>query len=80
MPPTVESRSGRVLDLVKQFDEVEVGAPDGSGQEGVVSSTPREGERKRSGSEGEAGEKRKSKLKALDMFEKSGMIMTMVSE
>lgn len=64
----IESRAGRVLDLVKQFDD-EAEAKDAL--EGSLSPVH----------EGEGEERRgRTKLKALDMFEKSGVIMGMVSD
>jgi hypothetical protein len=74
----IESRSGKVLDLVKQFDDDDIG-PLGSlsplGEEGENA----EGTEVRGQGSSDGGEdRRKLNRKSLEMFEKSGMIMGMV--
>ena len=63
-----DPRSSKVLDLVKQFDE-EPGPGPGLG-------SPKEARR---GSDGSGAGKRRSQPKALEMFEKSGVMIGMVS-
>ena len=70
----VETRQGRVSDLVKQFeDEERVDQKEpivGAGRDSVADT---------SGSSGEKVKKKKPANKAFDMFEKSGIIMGMAS-
>lgn len=65
----IESRTGKVMDLVKEFD-------DETRQESISPDLElEEGEEMRSGDAG----RRKLNLKAFDMFEKSGVLIGMVS-
>lgn len=76
----IESRTGKVFDLVKQFDDEDDGVFNGQswkigslsplGEEEGVESAERRGEGGK--------EQRKLNRKSLDMFEKSGIIMGMV--
>lgn len=75
----LETRQGRVSDLVKQFDEeekveasVKQGSESNTGGKAVVTDTNE--------NSGEKRQKRKPINKAFDMFEKSGLIMGMVND
>ena len=85
----IESRAGRVLDLVKEFDEKEAElGEEGEGlphpqrarhEHGSVGGEEGRESFARSGSSDEGQEQhKKPKLKAFDMFEKSGLVMGMV--
>lgn len=86
----IESRTGTVFDLVKEFDQKEVehredgaGLPDRNihhGQRSLAGEEERENVTQPGSADGGTDhDKKKPKHKAFDMFEKSGIVMGMVS-
>jgi hypothetical protein len=78
----LETRQGKVSDLVKQFEEEEKATEakqQSNGGTGSKSNTKEAQKFNGESEEKEKGKKMRPSSKAFDMFEKSGMIMGMVS-
>ena len=75
----LETRQGKVSDLVKQFEEEERATESKQQSNGSAGNGNVKGAQNGESGEKERGKKKRPSSKAFDMFEKSGIIMGMVS-